>query len=72
MKTVEMVRDFDYHAHPRRTVRFQAGIIYTRVIERAAQAIEDAGAGRIVPSNTVGNYLLMRDASDAWTRHRRR
>jgi hypothetical protein len=47
MKTVEMFSDFDYAAHPRRTVRFKAGIIYARVLDAAASAIERAGAGRI-------------------------
>ena len=69
MKTVSMIRDFDYVAHPRRTVRFQAGVIYTRVIERAAQAIEQAGAGRIVSSVAAGTSNVT-DASDAWRRRR--
>ena len=67
MKIVEMFSDFDYVAHPRRTIRFQGGVTYTRVIERAAQAIERAGAGRIMaaPPDAAGDYLT-RDASHAF------
>jgi hypothetical protein len=68
MKTVSMIHDFDYVAHPRRTIRFQAGVVYTRVIERAAQAIEQAGAGRIVMD--AAGTSDMTDASDAWRRRR--
>ena len=48
MKTVELFRDFDYHAHPRKTVRFHAGCTYSRVLELAAHEIERHGAGRII------------------------
>ena len=48
MKTVELFRDFDYRAHPRRTMRFHAGDTYARVLELAAQEIERNGAGRII------------------------
>lgn len=67
MKTVELFTDFDYRAHPRRVVRFHGGVTYTRVIERAAQAIEQAGAGRIMaaPPDVAGNYLT-RDARHAF------
>jgi hypothetical protein len=70
MKTVRVVRDFDYRAHKRRTVHFIAGVTYTRVIEAAATAIEQAGAGRILraSSDTVGTAVT--DASDAWRRRR--
>jgi hypothetical protein len=49
MKTVYLTRDFDYRPHPRRAVRFVAGVTYSRVIELAAREIERQGAGRIVP-----------------------
>jgi len=65
MKTVEMFQDYDYRAHPRRTVRFLAGVTYAHVIESAVREIVDAGAGRIVTSHAVGTYLT-RDASAAF------
>jgi hypothetical protein len=48
MKTVYLTRDYDYRPDPRRCVRFVAGKTYLHVLERAAQAIEHSGAGRIV------------------------
>ena len=53
MKTVYLDRDFDYRPHPRRTVRFHAGITYSRVLELAALEIERNGAGRIVPAPSL-------------------
>jgi hypothetical protein len=66
MKTVELYRDFDYAADPRKTVRFHGGVTYASVIEAAAAAIEHAGAGRIVskPSDPAGSI----DASHAFKR----
>jgi hypothetical protein len=65
MKTVELFRDFDYRLHPRRSMRFRAGVTYARVLETAARQIEAAGAGRIVmPSGPAGTYLT-RDEPDA-------
>jgi hypothetical protein len=49
MKTVYLDRDFYFPLHPRRTVRFHAGVTYDRVLEIAAREIERKGAGRIVP-----------------------
>ena len=70
MKTVELFRDFDYSPVPRKTVRFYAGITYTRVIEAASKAIEHAGAGRvIVAPDAAGNY---QDASRAFRPHNRK
>lgn len=69
MKTVEVSRNFDYRAHPRKTVRFHAGVTYTRVLEAAATAIVNAGAGRIVSPGAAGQYLT-RDASHAWRRRK--
>lgn len=69
MKTVYVTRDFDYRAHPRRLVRFAAGVTYSRVIERAAQAIENAGAGRILLASSAGNSI---DASGAFRPPRKR
>lgn len=63
MKTVYVTRDYDYRAHPRRLVRFLAGTTYSRVIERAAQAIESAGAGRILGSRDAAGTV---DASHAF------
>ena len=72
MKTVELFRDFDYRAHPRKTIRFHANTTYSRVLELAAQEIERSGAGRILaPPDAAGTYLT-RDASQAFKpRHRR-
>lgn len=65
MKTVYLTRDFDYRPDPRRCVRFVAGKTYAHVLERAAQAIERSGAGRIVskPSDAAGSVV---DASHAF------
>lgn len=58
-----MVADFDYHAHPRVTIRFFAGVTYARVIEAAARAIERAEAGRIVtPPGAAGCNVDARHA----------
>jgi hypothetical protein len=64
MKTVEMVRDYNYRLHPRKLVQFKAGITYRRVLETAAREIERAGAGRIVGSNSdpAGDSVDARDA----------
>jgi len=48
MQTVYFNRDYHYSLHPRRTVRFRAGVTYARVLEIAAREIERQGAGRIV------------------------
>jgi hypothetical protein len=68
VKTVELFRTFDYRPDPRRCVRFVAGKTYAHVLERAAQAIEHSGAGRIVhkPSDAVGRVV---DASQAFKKH---
>ena len=67
MKTVELFRDFDYRPHPRKTVRFQSGVTYARVLEAAAREIERAGAGRIVmPSSDPAGTYLTRDARAAF------
>ena len=65
MKTVELFRDFDYRPHPRRTVRFYAGVTYARVLELAAQDIERNGAGRIIDAGTYSTRDLT-DASHAF------
>lgn len=65
MKTVEMKQQFDYPTHEKRFVRFYEGVVYSKVLEAAATAIVDAGAGRIlteVPYDAV-------DASHAWRFH---
>jgi len=64
MKTVELFRDFDYRPHPRRSVRFHAGITYARVLEAAASEIERNGAGRVITPDATGTYLT-RDLTDA-------
>lgn len=70
MKTVYLTRDFDYRPHPRRTVRFHAGITYSRVLELAAREIERNGAGRIVdtPLDAAGGDVTTSpvDASHAF------
>lgn len=70
MKTVKLFRDFDYRPHPRKTVRFHGGTIYTGVLETAAQEIEHAGAGRIVASGVAGTYQT-RDARPAFKPRKR-
>jgi hypothetical protein len=61
MKTVYLDRDFDFPLHPRRTVRFHAGVTYSRVLELAAREIERKGAGHIVdpdkPDGAAGNTI---------------
>jgi hypothetical protein len=64
VKTVEMSRDFDYRPHPRKLVRFHAGVTYARVLELAAQEIERNGAGRIISPDAAGTYST-RDLTDA-------
>ena len=70
MKTVQLFRDYDYHAHPRKTVRFHAGCTYSRVLELAAREIERHGAGRILVGRALdaagGGEYLTRDASHAF------
>lgn len=70
MKTVELFQDYDYHPHKRKTVRFHAGITYTRVLEIAAHEIERNGAGRIVSPDAPGTYLT-RDAGHAFRSKRK-
>jgi hypothetical protein len=66
MKTVTMLRDYDYAPHPRRSIHFRAGVTYARVLEAAAREIERAGAGRILcPPDTAGTYIV-KDASHAF------
>ena len=67
MKTVYLTRDFDYRPHPRRAVRFHAGVTYSRVLELAAQEIERNGAGRIVhkPSDAAGGDYVITSPVDA-------
>jgi hypothetical protein len=64
VKTVELFRDFDYQAHPRKTVRFHGGVIYSHVLEAAAKAIERAGAGRVVGQAGAAGSII--DASRAF------
>jgi hypothetical protein len=71
MKTVQMLRDFAYRPHPRRSIHFQAGTTYTRVIDAAARQIEAAGAGRILTPDIASNGYMTRDASHAWRTTRR-
>lgn len=65
MKTVELFQDYDYHPHKRKTVRFHAGVTYSRVLEIAALEIERNGAGRIISPGAAGTYLT-RDAGHAF------
>jgi hypothetical protein len=69
MQTVYLNRNFDYRMHPRRMVRFSAGVTYARVIEAAARQIEHHGAGHIVerPSSDVAGI----DASAAFRPRKR-
>jgi hypothetical protein len=70
MKTVELFRDFDFPLHPRRSVRFRAGITYSRVLEIAAREIERKGAGRIVDTDKPRDAASDIDARHAFTRHK--
>jgi hypothetical protein len=65
MKTVLMVRDFDYTPHRKWSVRFKQGICYSRVLDAAARAIEQAEAGRIVPQTSALPPNCV-DASKVW------
>lgn len=63
MKSVVMVRDFDYRPNPRWGVRFLGGVTYRRVLEAAVVAIERAGAGRVTSlPNERGAAGLIVDA----------
>jgi hypothetical protein len=70
MKTVEVVRQFDYTPPSDRRVmfRFFAGVVYERVIDAAALGIERAGAGRIVTGSAPG--LKSVDAKHAFRKRR--
>lgn len=48
MKTVRIVKDFDYHATRKYVVAYKAGTTVTRVPEAAVQALVEVGAGEIV------------------------
>ena len=71
MKTIQMITDFDYRPHPRKLIRFHAGVTYSRVLETAVRQIEAAGAGRMVSPPASGTYLT-RDASHAFKPRGRR
>lgn len=68
MKTVEMFRDYDYRAHPRKTIRFHAGVTYARVIEAAAREIEQAEAGRVVHPQDPDAAGYTVDTIEIWRR----
>ena len=70
MKTVRMISDYDYTPHPRKTVRFHAGVTYAHVLEAAAREIERAGAGRIMLPDAAGSYIT-KDAIHAFPRNRK-
>ena len=72
MKTVEVLRDYDYQPVPQWGVRFLAGYTYRRVLERAARALEIAGAGRIIPAEHVDGAAGFIDAFPAFDVRRRR
>lgn len=48
MKTVRMLRDFDYRPTPKFLTAFKGGKTYSRVPEAAAKAIVAAKAGEVV------------------------
>lgn len=72
MKTVYLYRNFDYRAHRKWSVRFQAGITYQRVIEAAAAAIVRAGAGRVLSDLGEDTAGLIVDARSAFEPRKRR
>jgi hypothetical protein len=71
MKTVIMFERFDYSPRRHFTVRFEAGVVYLRVLEAAARQIESAGAGRIIapPGPSAAGTLIV-DARHAFRRRR--
>lgn len=48
MKTVRILKDWDYHATRKYVVSYKAGTTVTRVPEAAVTALVEAGAGEIV------------------------
>jgi len=71
MKTVQMTSNYDYTPRDRRImVRFLAGVIYRRVIDAAASAIERAGAGHILAGEDI-NAVGSVDAGHVWQRRPR-
>lgn len=48
MKTIRIIRDFDYHATRKYLVAYRAGTIVERVPEAAVEAILAAKAGEVV------------------------
>jgi hypothetical protein len=69
VKTVYLTRDFIYRPHWKWQVRFKGGMTYRRVLESAAQAIERAGAGRVVVQELDGAASSdVADAYHAWQR----
>jgi len=61
MKTVHMLKDYHYCPHHRLSVEFKAGITYAQVLDKAAQAIEAAGAGEVLAHSADAV-----DASEVW------
>jgi len=61
MKTVYMRRDYHYCPHHRLSVEFKAGITYAQVLDKAAEAIEAAGAGEVLAHSADAV-----DASEVW------
>lgn len=68
-----MHRDFHYvpKSDRRITVRFSAAVTYRNVLDAAAEAIERAGAGRIVNPDTDAAGVVI-DAGQIWRRFSRR
>jgi hypothetical protein len=62
MKTVYVNRDYYYTPHRKFSVAFKKGITYAQVLDKAAEAIERDGAGRVVTSLCVDAV----DASVVW------
>lgn len=48
MKTVRVLKDFDFQANPRAIIAFKSGQTYDHVTDAAADAIVAASAGEVV------------------------
>lgn len=52
MKTVVMDRDYDYKPTKQRMTAYKAGMTYKKQPNAAADAIVEAGAGRVIGDDT--------------------
>jgi len=62
LKTVYVNRDYYYTPHRKFSVAFKANTTYAQVLDKAAEAIERDGAGRVL----AGDCANAVDASVVW------